>query len=567
MALCFLLLFFLLCSPFSTSFPLPNRREVITSSHGAVAADDARCSVAGRDALKEGGSAVDAAVTVALCLGVVSPASSGLGGGAFMIVRLSSGEASAFDMRETAPLAASQDMYANNSASKSSGPLSIAVPSELAGLYKAWKLYGKLPWARLVTPAYNLAQNGFQVSPYLHMQLETTINGVLTDEGLRQVFTTNGTLLKVGDICYRKRLAKTLEKIAKQGPSVFYNGSIGAALVADVTKRGGILSMEDLRRYKVKVTTPLSADIIGLKFLTMPPPSAGGAGLILVLNILSQYGIPSGVSGPLGVHRLIEALKHFFAIKPNLGDPDFINNSKVLSDMLSPKFAAKLKKTILDNTTFGPAYYGDKWNIINEHGTSHICVVDSERNAVSMTSTVNSYFGSQILSLSTGIVLNNEMDDFSVPSSNTNFTSIPPPAPNNFIKPLKRPMSSMAPTIVLKDGELKAAVGASGGVMIPAATLQVILNHFALQLDPFSSVYAPRVYHKLIPNVVQYENWTTVIGDHIELSSSTREELKKRGHVLQQLTTGGAISQFIVQNFGELTAISDPRKGGVPAGF
>lgn len=173
-------------------------------------------------------------------------------------------------------------MYANNGASQSSGPLSIAVPSELAGLYKAWKLYGKLPWARLVMPAYNLAQNGFQVSLYLHMQLETTINGVLTDEGLRRVFTTNGTLLKVGDICYRKRLAKTLQKIAKQGPSVFYNGSVGAALVADVTKRGGILSMEDLRRYRVKVTTPLSADIIGLKFLTMPPPSAGGAGLILV---------------------------------------------------------------------------------------------------------------------------------------------------------------------------------------------------------------------------------------------------------------------------------------------
>ncbi|KAJ4794169.1 Gamma-glutamyltranspeptidase [Rhynchospora pubera] len=558
----------------SVSASAINRPEVITSTHGAVAADDARCSAAGRDALRDGGSAVDAAVTVALCLGVVSPASSGLGGGAFMLVRLSSGDAWAFDMRETAPLSSSQDMYANNnSESKSSGPLSIAVPGELAGLYKAWKRYGKLPWPKLVAPAINLAQNGFQVSRYLRVQMESAINGVLSDEGLRQVFTINGTdLLKVGDICYNKRLAKTLQKIAKQGASAFYNGSVGAGLVADVKKRGGILSMEDLRRYKVKVTRPLSADAMGLKFLGMPPPSAGGAGLILVLNILSQYGNGNGipaaaVAGPLGVHRLIESLKHFFAIRPNLGDPDFIDDSKVLSDMLSPTFAAKLKNTILDNTTFGPAYYGDKWNIINEHGTSHICVVDSERNAVSMTSTINYYFGSQILSLNTGIVLNNEMDDFSVPSSNTNFTSVPPPAPNNFISPSKRPMSSMTPTIVLKDGELKAVVGASGGVMIPAATIQVVFNHFALQLDPFSSVFAPRVYHKLIPNVVQYENWTTVSGDHIELPASTREELQQRGHVLQGLTSGGAISQFIVHNFGELTAVSDPRKGGLPAGF
>jgi gamma-glutamyltranspeptidase / glutathione hydrolase / leukotriene-C4 hydrolase len=173
-------------------------------------------------------------------------------------------------------------MYANAN-SKSSGPLSVAVPGELAGLYKAWSLHGKLPWPRLIAPAINLAQNGFRVSPYLRLQLEATAKGVLTDQGLRTIFTTaNGTLLKVGDICYNKRLAKTLKGIAEHGPSVFYNGPIGAALVRDVKRRGGILSTEDLRRYKVKVTRPLSADIIGHKFLTMPPPSAGGAGLILV---------------------------------------------------------------------------------------------------------------------------------------------------------------------------------------------------------------------------------------------------------------------------------------------
>ncbi|KAJ3679675.1 hypothetical protein LUZ60_017686 [Juncus effusus] len=572
-------------TPRSVAFNFSHRREVITSVHGAVATDDGRCSAAGRDAIRDGGTAVDAAVVAALCLGVVSPASSGLGGGAFMLVRTSrddrngerDGEALAFDMRETAPLAASKDMYAKNASSKSAGPLSIAVPGELAGLYEAWKRYGKLPWKRLIMPAIKLAQNGFEISLYLRMQMERTQSGIFKDKGLREIFTSNGTLLKAGEICRNLKLARTLKKIAKHGPSVFYNGSVGLELIQDVRKYGGILDIEDLRRYRVKVSRPLYANVMGLKILGMPPPSAGGAGLVLVMNILAQYGIPSGVTGSLGLHRLIESLKHFFAVRQSLGDPDFINDSKVLSDMLSVKFASELKKTIFDNMTFSPSHYGGKWNIINDHGTSHICIVDGQRNAVSMTSTVNSYFGSQILSPSTGIVLNNEMDDFSIPTSNTNFTNVLPPAPANFIRPFKRPMSSMAPTIVLKEGELKAVVGASGGIMIPAATIEVILNHFALKMDPFSSILAPRVYHELIPNVVQYENWTTVLGDHFELPASIREDLKKKGHVLQGLA-GGTICQFIVHNlenskvvkgikFGELTAISDPRKGGIPSGF
>ncbi|CAJ1857163.1 unnamed protein product [Sphenostylis stenocarpa] len=551
-----------------------HRPEVIYAHNGAVATDDRRCSRIGKDVLREGGHAVDAAVAAALCLGVVSPASSGLGGGAFMLLRQANGVAKAFDMRETAPALASKDMYGGNTTLKAKGGLSVAVPGELAGLHEAWKQYGKLPWKRLVNPAENLARSGFKISAYLHMQMESTESDILQDKGLRSIFAPQGKLLNIGDTCYNTKLADTLRAISESGPKVFYDGLIGQNLVKDVQNAGGILSTEDLKNYTIKQKKPLSTDVLGLNLLAMPPPS-GGPPMILLLNILDQYKLPSGISGALGYHREIEALKHVFAVRMNLGDPDFVNITEVISDMLSRRFAKELKNDINDNKTFGPSHYGGRWNQIHDHGTSHLCVIDDERNAISMTTTVNAYFGSKILSPSTGIVLNNEMDDFSMPRNVSN--DVPPPAPANFIMPGKRPLSSMSPTIALKDGKLKAVVGASGGVYIIGGTSEVLLNHFAKGLDPFSSVTATRVYHQLIPNVVNYENWTTVTGDHFELPADIREVLRRKGHVLKGIA-GGTICQFIVVDHfssrkhkgignGRLVAVSDPRKGGLPAGF
>ncbi|KAL1290110.1 hypothetical protein HN51_058493 [Arachis hypogaea] len=560
------------------------RNEVVFAEHGAVATDDRRCSRIGKDVLREGGHAVDAAVAAALCLGVVSPASSGLGGGAFMLLRLADGVAKAFDMRETAPLHASQDMYGGNTTLKAKGGLSVAVPGELPGLHEAWKQHGRLPWKRLVRPAEILARRGFKISPYLRMQMEQTESGILQDKGLHSIFAPNGELLKIGEVCYNKKLADTLGAIAMFGPQAFYGGLVGHNLVKDVQSVGGILTMEDLKGYQVKQTKPITNDVLGLEILAMPPPS-GGPPMMLLLNILAQYELPSGLSGSLGYHREIEALKHVFAVRMNLGDPDFVNITAVLSDMLSPKFAEVLKNDINDNRTFGPDHYGGRWNQIHDHGTSHLSVIDLDRNAVSMTTTVNAYFGSKILSPSTGIVLNNEMDDFSMPMKNVS-NDVPPPAPANFVAPGKRPLSSMSPTIVLKDGKLQAAVGASGGAMIIAGTSEVILNHFVKGMDPLSSVMSPRVYHQLIPNVVNYENWTTVSGDHFELPSDIRAALISKGHVLKGLA-GGTICQLVVQDIdpsmgnnkdidpsmgnnkesGKLVAVSDPRKGGLPSGF
>ncbi|KAG5607356.1 hypothetical protein H5410_028848 [Solanum commersonii] len=564
----FLLALLLVIAGTSTSLPY-DRREVIKANRGVVATDDGRCSRIGRDVLREGGHAVDAAVAAAFCLGVVSPASSGIGGGAFMLIRSADGKAQAFDMRENAPKKAFKNMYAQNGALKSSGVLSIAVPGEIAGLYNAWKQYGKLPWRRLVRPAAYLAHSGFKISPYLHMQMLRNESDIMADKGLHDLFTSNGSLLRIGDICYNKQLGKTLRALSAFGIRPFYNGSIGVKLIKDIRKSGGILTMEDLQQYQVRIREPIVADVMGFQIIGMPPPSSGGAAMVLILNILAQYGFPMEGPSSLLIHRQIEALKHAFAVKMNLGDPDFVNVTNVVNDMLSTEFAKQLKKTIYDNMTFSSNHYGGKWNQINDHGTSHMSIVDSERNAVSMTSTVNSYFGAKYLSPSTGIVLNNEMDDFSIPAKRSE--NVPPPAPANFIHPGKRPLSSMTPTIVLKGGQLRAVVGASGGGMIIAGTTEVFLNHFARGMDPFSSVMAPRYYHQLIPNVLQYENWTVVTGDHVEAPAKIRAALQKKGHVLQSIATG-TICQFVVQEFkssklGELVAVSDPRKGGFPAGF
>ncbi|KAK4479103.1 hypothetical protein RD792_014614 [Penstemon davidsonii] len=566
----------------SYRLPIGGKSDIVESNQAVVAADDGRCSEIGVSILEKGGHAVDATVATAVCLGVVSPMSSGIGGGGFMVVRSSSTSDAqlAIDMRETAPAAASQNMYENNRVAKYQGALSMGVPGEIAGLHIAWLKYGRLAWRTLFEPSIKLAKEGFIISPYLSRNIANEAKKIKNDPGLRQVFAPNGKLLKSGDKCYNVELGNTLKAVAEQGPEAFYNGSVGEKLVEDVKKAGGILTMEDLRNYKVNVTDAVNVNVMGYEILGMPPPSSGTVGLSLVLNILDSYGSPDAVKGPLGLHRLIEALKHMFAVRMNLGDPEFVNISKTISNMLSPSFAKRIQEKIFDNTTFPPEYYLPRWSQLRDHGTSHFCVVDSDRNAVSMTTTVNYPFGGGVLSPSTGIILNNEMDDFSIPTDIT--PDKLPPAPSNFITPNKRPLSSMTPIVILKDNQLAGVIGGSGGLDIIPAVVQVFINHFVLGMKPLAAVQKARVYHRLIPNVVSYENWTVVDGEHIELSEERKKFLRERGHRLHG-KADGAICQLVVQDLEEnvmnlgrklrngnvfrgiLTAVSDPRKGGWPA--
>lgn len=393
--------------------------------------------------------------------------------------------------------------------------------------------------------------------------------------------------MKTGETCYNPELAQSLETISEQGPGAFYNGTVGEKLVKDVKKAGGIITMDDLRSYKVRVTDAMSVDVMGYTVHGMPPPSGGTVGFSMVMNILDSYSNLYTASGrELGLHRLIEAMKHMFAARMDLGDPEFVNVTNSMNQMLSKAHAEEIQKRIFDNTTFPPEYYMNRWSQLRDQGTSHFCVVDADRNSVSMTSTVNYRFGAGVLSPSTGIVLNNEMDDFSTPTEIT--PDMLPPAPTNFIEPNKRPLSSMTPLVITKDGEFVAALGGAGGMHIIPAVLQVFLNCFVLNMKPKEAVESARIYHRLIPNVVSYENFTTINGDHIGVSEDTKMFLAERGHELKELS-GGAIVQLIVQSFKEekeeemiieigrkigkkskplkglLTAVSDPRKDGKPA--
>ncbi|CAN6880243.1 hypothetical protein Bca4012_080577 [Brassica carinata] len=563
------------------------RSDAVESENGVVAADDGRCSDIGVSVLRRGGHAVDAAVATSLCVGVVNPMSSGIGGGAFLIVSsMEDSKAEAFDMRETAPLAASKDMYKSDEDAKSIGALSMGVPGEIAGLYEAWKRYGRLPWKPLFEPAIELARGGFVVAPYLGRAISKHSSMILKDPGLRNVFSRNGQVLNPGETCYNPELARSLEMISRLGPAALYNGTVGQKLVNDVKKAGGIITMDDLRSYKVRVTNAMASDVMGYKIYGMPPPSSGTVGFSMVMNILDSYSeLYTGSGNDLGLHRLIEAMKHMFAARMDLGDPEFVNITNAMNHMLSKPRAESIRERILDNTTFPPEYYLNRWSQLRDQGTSHFSIVDSERNTVSMTTTVNYVFGAGVLSPSTGIVLNNEMDDFSVPTENTPDNL--PPAPTNFIEPNKRPLSSMTPL----DGELVATLGGSGGMKIIPAVIQVFLNFFVLKMKPLEAVESARVYHKLIPNVVQYENFTAINGDHIGVTKNSEMFLAERGHELEEIS-GGAIVQLIVQSYKEeedemiielgrklgkdsskrlkpfkglLTAVSDPRKDGKPA--
>ncbi|XP_020398122.1 glutathione hydrolase 3 [Zea mays] len=554
--------------------------QEVESAVGAAAADDARCSEVAAAALRAGGHAVDAAVAAALCLGVVHPMSSGMGGGAFVVVRdaAASGQAVAFDAREAAPAAATPDMYAADPAAKYRGALAAGVPGELAGLHAAWSRYGRLPWRDLVAPAIRLARDGYEVVPYLARALQECEGDVLADPGLRAVFAPGGRrVLAAGETCRNPALAAALERVAEEGAAALYGGAVGEALVRDVRAAGGVLTVDDLRGYRVEVGAALRADAMGFTFLGMPPPSSGTLGMALILNILQGYSSLEFLKELLGIHRVIESIKHMLAIRMDLGDPDFVDVTSDVAEMLSTTFADKVRQRIVDNTTFPPGYYFPKWSQLDDHGTSHLCVVDGDRNAVAMTTTVNAYFGAKVLSPSTGIVLNDEMDDFSVPAKRT--PDRLPPAPANFIAPGKRPLSSMTPLIILKDGELAGVLGGSGGTNIIATVVQVFVNHFIVGMDPLAAVQHPRVYHKLIPNVVTYENQTVGDGEVIALGGAARAFLEERGHRLRS-TDSGAVCQFIVHELaeppaapghgvfrGRLTAVSDPRKGGSPAGL
>ncbi|KAI9252906.1 nucleophile aminohydrolase [Phascolomyces articulosus] len=442
--------------------------RLVTGKRAAVAVEAEECSNVGIDILKQGGNAVDSAIASALCIGVIDSFATG----GFMLIRAPNGTFEFIDFRETAPLAADRDMFNDDPESAKYGGLSIGVPGEIRGFELAHKRHGKLPWAALFEPAIRIAGEGFRATPLLEQRLKAGESWLMTMPEWTEVFAPNGTLAKAGDLIIRSKLAKTLETVAKEGPDSFYHGFIAASLVNATQAGGGIMTLEDMEKYEAIIRPTVSTYYHGRKVTTCTTPTSGPL-IASVLNILERYNLPvSGMTG-VNIHRFTEAMKYGFAFRTEFGDPDFVNNDERIVEIATKEWADIVRQNISDDTTHPPLYYEPKFDHVASHGTMHLSVVDEEDGAVALTSTVNLLFGARILDQATGIILNDEMDDFSIPGKPNNFGLYP--SEYNYVAPGKRPLSSITPTIIERDSKFEMALGGSGGSLIPTATLNTFM--------------------------------------------------------------------------------------------
>jgi len=557
--------FLVLCLVFFVTSPAPAAvRPARGYKNGAVAADHRLASTVGVALLKQGGNAVDAVCGTAFALGVVNPTGSGIGGGGFMLIlRPRDPTPVVLDFRETAPAAASREMYTRKGAPKHAsriGGLAVGVPGEVLGCAEAVKRFGKLSLARVLAPAIRLARGGFPVGRHLARGVREEKKEIARHPDLARLFLPKGQPIEARQKLRRPSLARSLEAIARKGPRVFYEGWIAKDLVQAVKASGGLLTLEDLKGYRIKERKPLTTTYRGYTVHTMPPPSSGGVALIETLNILALHKPDKlGHNSSRHLHLLTEALKHAFADRARyLGDPDFVKVP--VGRLTSARYARELDKRIGEHvapiTSYGTpppaAPSGDR------KGTSHISVVDRDGMAVAMTTTVNTVFGSMVVGKASGIILNNQMDDFAAQPGKPNAFGLIQ-GEQNAVAPGKRPLSSMTPTIVTRDGRPVLVVGASGGPTIITGTLQALSNVLDFHREAAAAVSLPRVHHQWMPDKLVVER---------DLPRDVRDALKRRGHrvkVTRHPFT--AVQVVVVGEDGRRFGASDPRKLGQPAGY
>jgi gamma-glutamyltranspeptidase / glutathione hydrolase len=535
-----------------------DRIHPVYAVHGMVASQEAVATQVGVEILKAGGNAVDAAVAVGFALAVTLPEAGNLGGGGFMVIHYAkSGQTIAIDYRERAPAAATRDMFLDaegNADPKKSlfSPLGIGVPGTVAGLALALDRYGTMSLADVIRPAIRLADNGVTVSAELSESLKANRERLQQFPSTTAVFyKRDGTDYEPGDRLSQPDLARSLRAIAAKGPSAFYKGEIAQQIAEEMRNSGGLITEADLAAYEAKIREPVTGTYRGYDIYSMPPPSSGGTHIVEILNILEGYDIAaSGAGSAETIHRMSEAMKHAYADRSvYLGDSDFVDVP--LAGLTSKDYAEELRATIdkAQATPSATIREGDPVPFESDQ-TTHFSVIDKDGNAVANTYTLNFGYGVGLVAEGTGILLNNELDDFSAKPGVPNAYGLIGGDANS-VEPNKRPLSSMSPTIVMKDGEVFLATGSPGGSRIITTVLQMIMNVVDHGMNVAEASVFPRVHHQWLPEELRVEEG---------LSPDTIALLEGMGHTVVVKPSMGSTQSIMRHADGALFGASDTRR-------
>ena len=541
-----------------------------TTGTGLAMSSNPYCTKIGKNVLDSGGNAIDSAVAVGYCLAVVHPAAGNIGGGGFALIHLANGENVALDFREKAPLKASRDMYLDSNKNvienaSTIGYLAAGVPGTVKGMSAMLDKYGTKKLSELIAPAIHLAENGFVVTDRQSETMREAQKDLAKFESSRKYFLKkDGSVYKGGEVLVQKDLAKTLRLIQKQGESAFYRGKIADLIEKDMEKNGGIITKEDLANYQVAWRKPQIGTYRGkYTIISMPPPSSGGVHIIQILNVLENTDLGKlGFQSSKSIHLIAEAMRQAYADRSIfMGDPDFVSvPDKALTDK-------KYAKAIFDNIKkhensaipskeikagLGIIKSDSKPNLKEGNHTTHYSVTDKWGNAVAVTYTINASYGSAAAVSGAGFLLNNEMDDFSIKAGVPNLYGLVG-GDANAIEPNKRPLSSMSPTIILKDDKLYMVVGSPGGARIITTVLQVILNVIDYKMDIARAVEYPRFHMQWLPDEIRIEAYG--------MSEDVKENLQKMGYKIVELPDMGDVNAILRDSkSGIYYGVNDPRK-------
>ncbi len=558
-------------------------REPVRSARGMVATDEPLASQAGVEILKRGGNAVDAAVATAFALAVVEPAAGNIGGGGFMLVRLANGKSTFFDYREVAPGKSTRNMYIKadgklDELGSTIGYRSVAVPGTVAGLALALKTHGTMKLAEVMQPAIRLAEQGFPISEKLAREFREERSGLQQFSMSSHIFLNDGKMFRAGDAFKQPELAATLKRIAKTGPAEFYQGETAQMLGRDMAALGGLITLDDLAHYQPKIREALHGSYSSggqrWEVLSAPPPSSGGVAAIEALNMLQSVPL-KGWEDPQSVHMVVEVMRRVFADRAAyLADPDFSNVP--VAGLTDPCYATELLATIdPQNATPSKDVHAGSPHVCNQSvgagapmntiislgegpHTTHFSVVDAAGNAVASTTTLNDSYGSHV-TCSAGFLLNDEMDDFTTQPGVPNALFGLIQSEGNTIAPGKRPLSSMTPTIVLRNGQLSFVTGSPGGPTIISATLLTVINWMWLGMDAQTAINAPRFHHQWLPDVVLMEKL---------FSPEMEEQMRARGYEVKRKGHIGLVNAIgIDPKTGERRGAADPRDDGSAIGY